>query len=121
VSHDIAALKRIIAEMALDAATARAEIDVTEIDPNPESDPPVLGHPGLAIDHRPLHLGRTADRADDAREFHEHPVAGGLHDAAGMVTDLRVDKLAAMRLEPLVRAFLVRFSPVHYLVEKLKD
>jgi hypothetical protein len=72
--------------------------DVTEVDPDPEPDPAVLGHTGLAIDHRPLHLGGTADRVDDAREFHQHPVAGRFDDAAGMLADLRVDELAAMRL-----------------------
>ena len=82
--------------------------DVAEIDPDPEPDPAVLGHTGLAIDHRPLQLGGAADRVDDAREFHQHPVAGGLDDAAGMLADLRVDELAAMRLEAFVRAFLVR-------------
>jgi hypothetical protein len=34
-------------------------------------------------------------------------VAGRLDDAAGMLADLRVDELAAMRLEAFVRAFLV--------------
>src|SRR5580700_9916583 len=82
--------------------------DVTEVDPDPEPDPAVLGHRGLAIDHRPLQLGGTADRVDDAREFHQYPVAGRLDDAAGMLADLRIDELAAMRLEAFVRAFLVR-------------
>jgi hypothetical protein len=72
--------------------------DVTEVDPDPEPDPAVLGHTGLAIDHRALHLGGAADRVDDAREFRQHPVAGRLDDAAGMLADLRVDELAAMRL-----------------------
>jgi hypothetical protein len=82
--------------------------DVTEIDPDPEPDLAVLGHTGFAIDHRPLQLGGTAHRVDDAREFHQHPVVGRLYDAAGMLADLRVDELAAMRLKALVRAFLVR-------------
>ena len=38
----------------------------------------------------------------------QHPVAGRLDDAAGMPADLRVDELAAMRLEALVRPLLVR-------------
>ena len=82
--------------------------DVAEIDPDPEPDPAVLGHTGLAIDHRALQLGGAADRVDDAREFHQHPVAGRLDDAAGVLADLRIDQLAAMRLEAFVRAFLVR-------------
>jgi hypothetical protein len=82
--------------------------DVAEIDPDPEPDPAVLWHTGLAIDHRPLELGGTAHSVNDAREFRQHPVAGRLDDAAGMLADLRVDELAAMRLEAFVRAFLVR-------------
>jgi hypothetical protein len=82
--------------------------DVAEIDPDPEPDPAALGHPGLAIDHCPLQVGGTADRVDDAPEFREHPVAGRLDDATGMLADLRVDERAAMRLEAFVRAFLVR-------------
>jgi hypothetical protein len=54
-----------------------------------------------------MHLGGAADGVNDAREFQQHPVAGRLDDAAGMLADLRVDELAAMRLEALVRAFLV--------------
>jgi hypothetical protein len=47
-------------------------------------------------------------RIDDARELSQQPVAGRLDDAAGMLADLRIDELAAMRLEEFVRAFLVR-------------
>jgi len=52
-------------------------------------------------------MGGAAHRVDNAREFRQHPVAGRLDDAAGVLTDLRVDELAAMRLEALVRAFLI--------------
>jgi hypothetical protein len=45
--------------------------DVAEIDADPEPDPAVLGNTGLAIDHRPLHLGGTAHRSNDAREFRQ--------------------------------------------------
>src|SRR5580692_7811818 len=37
----------------------------------------------------------------------QHPVAGGLDDAAGVLADLRVNELAAMRHEAFVRSFLV--------------
>jgi len=49
----------------------------------------------------------AADRVDDAREFRQHPVAGRLYDAAGMLADLHLYELAAMHLEALVRAFLI--------------
>jgi hypothetical protein len=68
----------------------------------------VLGDTGFAINDRPLQLSGTADRVDDARELYQYPVARPLDDAAGMLADLRVDELAAMRLEALVRSFLVR-------------
>jgi len=42
---------------------------------------------------------------DDAREFRQYRVAGRLHDAAGMLADLRVDELAAIRLQAPVRGF----------------
>jgi hypothetical protein len=81
---------------------------VAEIDPDPEPDPAVLGYPGLAVDHCPLQFHGTAHRVDDAREFRQHAIASILDDAAGMLADLRVEELAAMRLEALVRALLVR-------------
>jgi hypothetical protein len=93
--------ERFQARCDIDAVTedvVAVDDDVTEIDPDSEPDPVVLGHTGFAIDHRPLHLGGAADRVDDAREFRQHPVAGRLDDAAGMLADLRVDELAAMRL-----------------------
>ena len=63
---------------------------------------------GFAVDHRPLQFHGTAHRVDDAREFRQHAIAGILDDAAGMLADLRVEELAAMRLEALVCALLVR-------------
>jgi len=42
------------------------------------------------------------------RKFHQHAVAGSLHDATAVFPDLRIDELAAMRLETLERPFLVR-------------
>ena len=48
---------------------------------------------------------RTA--SDDAGEFQQHAVAGGLDDAAVMLGDLRIEELAAQRFEACVRALLV--------------
>jgi hypothetical protein len=83
------------------------DYDVAEIDPDPEPDP-VLGRTGFAIDHRPLQFGGAAHRIDDARELHQHAIAGRLDDAAGMFADLRVDELAAVCLEAFVRSFFIR-------------
>ena len=82
--------------------------DVAEIDPDPKPDAAVLGCAGFAVDHCPLQFHGTAHRVDDAREFRQHAIAGILDDAAGMLADLWVDELAAMRLEALMGAFLVR-------------
>ena len=65
------------------------------------------GASGIAVDHPALNLGGAAHRVDDAGEFRQHAVAGGLDDPAVMLGDLRIDQLAEMRLEPFVRAFLV--------------
>jgi hypothetical protein len=45
---------------------------------------------------------------DDARKFDQEAVASGLDDAAAVLGDLRIDKLAAQRLEAFERALLVR-------------
>jgi hypothetical protein len=55
-----------------------------------------------------LDLDCTTDRTDDARKFNQHTVAGGLDDAPAMLPDLRVDKLAAMRLQVVKGALLIR-------------
>jgi hypothetical protein len=66
------------------------------------------GRAGLAVDHCPLQFHTTPHRVDDARKFRQHAIASIFDDAPGMLVDLRLDKLAAMRLEALVCAFLVR-------------
>ena len=63
---------------------------------------------GVPLGHRLLHRDRAAHRIDDAGKFHQQPVAGGLDDAALVLGDLRIEKLAAQRLEAFERAFLVR-------------
>jgi hypothetical protein len=49
----------------------------------------------------------ATQRIDGAGKFHKHAIASGLDDATTMRGDLRVDQLAAMRLELFVRPFLV--------------
>jgi hypothetical protein len=78
------------------------------IDPDPEPDLPVPGDTGFAIDYCPLQFHGTAHRVDVAWEFREHAIASILGDTPGILADLRVDELAAMRPEALVGAFLVR-------------
>ena len=80
---------------------------ITKIDPDANGYALVLGHLGIAVDHRPLDLGSAADRIDDAREFDQHAVAGRPDDAAAVLLDLGIDQFAAMGLEPFERPFLV--------------
>jgi len=61
----------------------------------------------VPLGHRLLHRDRAAHRIDDAGEFHQHAVAGGLDDAALVLGDLRVDQLAAEGLEAREGAGLV--------------
>ncbi len=63
---------------------------------------------GVPLGHRLLHRDRAAHRIDDAGKLDQHAVAGGLDDAAAVLGDFRIDQLAAQRLEPFERAFLVR-------------
>ena len=63
---------------------------------------------GVALGHRLLHLDRAAHRIDDAGKLHQHAIAGGLDDPAPVLGDLRIDQLAAERLEAFEGAFLVR-------------
>jgi len=83
------------------------EDHVAEIDPDPELDAPVGHLGGIALRHRPLHRDGTAHRIDDAAELDQHPIAGGLDDPAVMLGDLRIDELAAQRLEAFERALLI--------------
>jgi hypothetical protein len=62
---------------------------------------------GVARDHRALHLDRTAHRVDDAGEFDQQAVAGRFDDAAAVLGDLRVTKLAADRPQSGKRALLI--------------
>ena len=81
--------------------------DVAEIDADAELDAPILGHVRMALGGGLLHLDGAAHGVDDASEFYQHAVAGGLDDAAAVFGDLRVDQLTAQGLEARERAFLV--------------
>jgi hypothetical protein len=81
---------------------------VAEVDADPEPDAPLVGDHGLTVDHPALHFGGAAHRVNDAPEFREQAVAGILDDAAPVLRDLWIDQLTEMRLQALVRAFLIR-------------
>jgi hypothetical protein len=81
--------------------------DVAEIDADPEFDPLILRHLGVAHRHLALHVDGTAHRVDDARELDQQAVAGDPDDAAAMLLDHRVGEFAAQHLQPFERALLV--------------
>jgi hypothetical protein len=51
-----------------------------EIDPDAQFDAVLRRDARIPLGHRLLHLDRATHRIDDAREFHQHAVAGGLDD-----------------------------------------
>ena len=78
------------------------------VDADAKLDAPLVAHLQPAVDHPALYLRGATHRVDDARKFRQQAVPGGLYDSALVLPDLRIDQLPEMRLEPLVRVFLVR-------------
>jgi hypothetical protein len=67
---------------------------VAEIDADAKSEAPLLGEVQIAVGHPALNFAGAAHRIDDAGEFRQHAVAGGLDDPAMMLADLRIDQFA---------------------------
>ena len=86
---------------------AAVDDDVAEVDADPKLDALLRRRVGVALDHAALDFDGAADRVHDAREFHQHPVAGGAHDPTGILRDLGLDELAPMGFPLRERAFLV--------------
>src|SRR6516162_8591905 len=80
---------------------------VAEIDADAEPDPALFGYVRLTVDHPALHLDRAPHDIHHARELGKKAVTGVLYDAATMLLDLRLDQLAEMGLEALVRSLLI--------------
>jgi hypothetical protein len=68
--------------------------------PNAELYAAVLGHAGVALDHRVLDFDGAAHRVDDAAELDESPVASALEHVAVLARDHRVDEVGAQSPEP---------------------
>ena len=66
------------------------------------------GTSGVSFSHLALHLDGATHRVDDAGKLDEQAVAGRFDDAAAVLLDLRVGKLAPQRLQRGESAFLVR-------------
>ncbi len=82
--------------------------NIAEVDADAKPYTPFLGNRALAIDHPALHLGGAAHRIDDARKFRQQAVAGVLYGTTSVLPDLRIDQLREVRLDSLVRTFLIR-------------
>ena len=95
----------------IDAVTEDVAVlddDIANVHADAELDRLIGGTPALRSVIAALHLDGAVQRIDHAGELDQHAVAGGLDDAAAVLGDLRVDELAAQRLQPGERAVLVR-------------
>jgi hypothetical protein len=81
--------------------------DVAEIDADAELDAALLGDAVIAQRDLVLDFDGTTHRIDDAGEFDQQPVAGGLDDAAAVLGDLGIRQLAPQRRQSRERTFLV--------------
>jgi hypothetical protein len=99
---DVLEPRRHVHAVAVDVAVL--DHDVAEIDADAEFDALPLGDVGVARRHAVLHVDRTAHRFDRTCELGEDAVARRLDEAALMLSDLRLNQLAAVRGEPPERA-----------------
>src|SRR5262249_20268494 len=81
--------------------------DVADIDADPELDPRLRRLVGIALVHAALNLDGATHGIDDAGEFGQQAVAGGLDDAALVFVDLGIEHRAPVGLQPGERSFLV--------------
>ena len=94
----------------IDAVTKDVAVldeNVANIDADAELDAMLRRQRRVAFGQSRLHFRRASEGVDDAGEFDQQPVAGGLDDAAAMLGDLRIDYLGAERPQPAERPFLV--------------
>ena len=69
--------------------------DVAEMNADAKLDAALGRDPGIALDHRVLHLDRAANRIDHAAEFDDAAVAAALDHPAMMHGNRRVHHIAA--------------------------
>ena len=81
---------------------------IAEVNPNAEPNPALLGHLRFTIGHSALDFDSATDGIHNTRKLRQEAIAGVLDDATPVLRDLWIDQFREMRLEPLVRAFLIR-------------
>ena len=82
--------------------------DVADIDADAKVESLIGCNACVALRHAALHVDRAAHRIDDAREFHQQAVTGGLDDPAVVFGDLGIDKLPPVGLQRRQGAAVVR-------------
>jgi hypothetical protein len=78
------------------------------VNTDPEVDAAVLGHAGVALDHRVLNFDGATHGVDHAAEFDEAAVASSLYDAPMMRSDGGIDQIAAQPPQPRQGTILIR-------------
>src|SRR5262249_47317495 len=86
---------------------ASIDDDIAHIDAHAEFNPVCRRDLRIAFDHAALNLGSTAQRINHTGKLDQHAVAGGLHDPATVLVDLRIDEVSPMHLQAGKRALLV--------------
>ena len=82
--------------------------DVPNIDADTKADPLIIGDTDVTTAHPALYLDGTKHGLYDTGEFCQHAVTGVFDDPAVMLPYFGIHQFAAVRLEALVRSFLVR-------------
>ena len=73
---------------------------VADMDADAKDDLTVLGHAGVALDHRVLHFDGAPHGVDGAAELDDASVAGALDDTAVVHCDRWVNEVATQRPQP---------------------
>src|SRR5262249_33823082 len=89
----------------IDVATV--DDDITNIDADPELNALLRRRVGIACDHGVLNVDGTAQRIHHTCKLHKYAIAGGLHDSAAVLPDLRIEKLAPMRIQTAKSILLI--------------
>jgi hypothetical protein len=74
--------------------------DVAHVDADPEVHAALIGETRVERPEHPLGLDGTADRVEGGRKLGQEVVAGGVHDAAAVLSDAHRDVFAIVRQRP---------------------
>src|ERR1700724_455387 len=72
--------------------------DIPDVNANAKFDPEFMRYAGVLFSHLALEFHRKARCIDRAGKLDQHAVASGLHDAAAVRSDPRIDKCLSKRL-----------------------